>query len=348
MGVLSMSLPAPIICFGAGNLGRRVAAVIRPTLMCDSNPSLWGRMVEGVSVESPKAAIERYPEATFVVTIWSPSRTEGMQEHINQLYRLGARNVVPFYVLLSDHKDVLLPHLFWERPDYYRQYEKEAGRARALLDSAGQQEFDRQMRLRMGDFSGQVIDSGITYFPSDLFQVSGNEVFVDCGAYDGDTIAEFRRVSHDQFSRIIAFEPDPQNLSALRSALNGDARISLQPYATTARRETLRFAAGGGVASKISSTGTCEVQTITLDEALEGLAPTYIKFDIEGSELEALEGGRDTIVRNRPKMAVCVYHAPDHLWSLPLRLSELLPDSRFTLRTYYADGFDCVCYCLPN
>ena len=159
-----MSLVSPIVCFGAGSLGRRVAAAIRPALMCDNNRSLWGRMVEGVPVESPKAAIDRYPEATFVVTIWSPSRSEGMQDHINQLYRLGARKVVPFYVLLSDYKDALLPHLFWERPDYYRPHEKEANRARGLLDSAGQQEFDRQMRLRMGDFSDQVIDSGITYF----------------------------------------------------------------------------------------------------------------------------------------------------------------------------------------
>lgn len=343
-----MSLPSPIVCFGAGNLGRRVAAAIRPALMCDSNSSLWGRIVEGVPVESPNSAVDRYPDATFVVTIWSPSRTEGMREHIDQLQRLGARNVVPFYALLSDYGDELLPHLFWERSEYYRGHEKEIQRARDLLDSPGQKEFDRQIRLRTGDFSGQVVDSGITYFPSDVFQLHNNEVFVDCGAYDGDTIIEFRRASKEQFSRIVAFEPDPQNFAALASALNGDQRITLHPYATTARRETLRFAAGGGVASRISSTGTCEVQTITLDEALEGIAPTYIKFDIEGSEPEALEGGRETIVRNRPKMAVCVYHQPDHLWSLPLRLSELLPDSRFTLRTYYADGFDCVCYCLPR
>jgi FkbM family methyltransferase len=343
-----MSFPASIVCFGAGNLGRRVARVIRPALLCDSNASLWGRNVEGVPVESPKTAVERYPDATFVVTIWSPSRTEGMQEHVKQLRALGARNVIPFYALLADYGNDLLPHLLWERADYYPAHQQEIERARALLDSAGQEEFDRQLRLRRGDFSGQVVDSGPTYFPSDLFQLTAHEVFVDCGAYDGDTIVEFRRCTGDQFSRIVAFEPDPQNFAALASTLNGDRRITLQPYATTGRRETLRFAAGAGVASRISSTGTCEIQTITLDEALQDIAPTYIKFDIEGSEPDALEGGRQTITRHRPKMAVCVYHAPDHLWSIPLRLNELLPNSRLSLRTYYADGFDCVCYCVPN
>jgi hypothetical protein len=134
---------------------------------------------------------------------------------------------------------------------------------------------------------------------------------------------------------------------ALKSTVNGDPRINVQPYATDARRKSVRFAAGG-TSARISSAGTCEVQAISLDEALDGIAPTYMKFDIEGSEPDALEGGRETIARHRPKMAVCLYHAPDHLWRIPLRLNELLPESRLTMRTYCADGFECVCYCIPR
>jgi FkbM family methyltransferase len=347
MTLSALSVSVPFVIFGAGNLGRRIARAIRPVLICDSNPSLWGRLVEGIPVESPQAAVQRYPNATFVVAIWNPSRTEGTKELITHLRSLGAQNVVSFSALLPEYGDLLLPHLLWERPEYYRQYEEEIGRARTLLDSAGKEEFDRQIRLRLGDFD-QVIDPGVTYFPADLFRLSRNEVFIDCGAYDGDTVAAFRRATDDHFDRIVAFEPDPKNFAALKSTVNGDHRIVLQPYATGARRETLRFVAGDGVGSRVSSTGTCEVESITLDEALDGIAPTYMKFDIEGSEPATLEGGRETIIRHRPKMAVCVYHAPDHLWSIPLQLNELLPNSRFTLRTYYADGFDCVCYCIPR
>jgi FkbM family methyltransferase len=240
-----------------------------------------------------------------------------------------------------------LPNFLWERPDYYAERTEEIGRGRTLLDAEGREEFDRQMRLRLGDFSGQLIDSGVQYFPKDLFQLSRNEVFVDCGAFDGDTISEFRRATGDHFAQIVAFEPDPENFVALKSAVNGDPRIALQPYATDVRRKNVRFTTGG-TGARVSSTGTCEVQAITLDEALDGIAPTYMKFDIEGSEPDALEGGRETIARHRPKMAVCLYHAPDHLWRIPLRLNELLPESRLTMRTYCADGFECVCYCIPN
>ena len=222
----------------------------------------------------------------------------------------------PSVRLLAEYGSLLLPNFLWERPGYYAEHAEEVSRGRALLDAAGREEFDRQMRLRMGDVSGQVIDPGVEYFPRDLFQLTRHEVFIDCGAYDGDTIAEFRRATSDQFDHIVAFEPDPENFAALKSTVNGDPRIDLQPYATDSRRKSVRFAVGG-TSARISSAGTCEVQAITLDEALHGIAPTYMKFDIEGSEPDALEGGRETISRHRPKMAVCVYHAPDHLWSLP-------------------------------
>jgi FkbM family methyltransferase len=342
-----MRLSSPIVIFGAGRLGRRVAQAVQPVLFCDNNPSLWGTDCEGIAVESPETAVKRYPNATFINAIWHPSRTERMADRISQLKSLGASNIISFPALLAEYGDIVLPNMFWERPDYYSEHGEEISRARALLDSEGRDEFDRQMQLRMGDVSGQVIDSGVQYFPERVFQLSRREVFVDCGAYDGDTIVEFRRATGDHFSRIIAFEPDPKNFAALSSAVNGDSRITLQPYATGARRKTVRFILSG-TGSRVSSAGTCEVQTISLDEALGGFEPTYMKFDIEGSELEALEGGRETIARHRPKMAVCLYHAPDHLWTIPLRLNELLPDSRFTLRTYCGDGWDCVCYCVPR
>lgn len=342
-----MSLSLSKVILGAGNLGRRVARVVRPELFCDNNRSLWGTVVEGIPVESPATAVQRYPDATFIVAIWHPSRTESMVDRIAQLKSLGARNVIPFTALLAEHGDRLLPHLLWERPEYYAGCEEEIARARLLLDAEGCDEFDRQLELRMGDHSGQVIDPGVQYFPVDLFKLSEREVFVDCGAYDGDTIADFRRASNDRFERIIAFEPDPANFDSLRSSVNGDQRISLQPYATGARRETLHLSMAG-TGSHISNTGSCAIEAIALDDVLAHTAPTYIKFDIEGSEPDALEGGRKIITRYRPKLAVCVYHAPDHLWSIPLQLHEMFPDARLTLRTYNADGLDCVCYCLPR
>lgn len=270
-----------------------------------------------------------------------------MARRINQLNSLGAVHVVPFWSLLAEYRDLLLPNLFWELPDYYAERSDEIERGRSLLDTEGKAEFTRQMKLRLGDWTDQVIAPGTQYFPDGLFQLSHNEVFVDCGAYDGDTITEFRRAINDQFDRIIAFEPDPDNFLALRSTVDGDPRITVKPFAVGARRETLHFEVGG-TGARVSSVGTAEVQALSLDEALDGLAPSYIKFDIEGSEPDALQGARKTIAAHRPKLAVCAYHLPDHLWKIPTMLNELQPNSTLTLRAHCADGFDCVCYCIPR
>jgi len=315
-------------------------------MFCDNNASLWHTSVEGIPVDSPKVAIEHHPDATFVVAIWHPSRTETMLDRVRHLKALGAKYVVPFYALFREYKE-LLPNLFWQVPEYYSVHTQEIKRAKAVLDPKGQAEFDRQMQLRMGDSSNQTLDPAPQYFPSDLIHLTQHEAFIDCGAYDGDTIEDFRRLTGDQFDRIVGFEPDPASFKALSSAVDGNPKISVRPYATDSESRTVRFDAGG-TGAHISAAGTYAIQTITLDEALDGIKPTYIKFDIEGSEPDALEGGRTTILTHRPRLAVCVYHAPHHLWGIPLQLHELMPDSLLTLRSYCADGFDCVCYCIPR
>src|SRR5262245_38376369 len=113
-----MTNSLPIVCFGAGNLGRRVARAVHPVLFCDNNSSLWGTKIESIPVDSPQAAVELYPNATFVVAIWHPSRTDTMASRMNQLNSLGASNVTPFWSLFADYRE-LLPNLFWELPDYY-------------------------------------------------------------------------------------------------------------------------------------------------------------------------------------------------------------------------------------
>ena len=84
----------------------------------------------------------------------------------------------------------------------------------------------------------------------------------------------------------------------------------------------------GSLASGVSGHGGLIVQCVALDECLEGYAPTLIKMDIEGSEIEALNGCQKMIASVKPDLAVSVYHAPDHLWKIPLLINKLNPGYR--------------------
>ena len=127
----------------------------------------------------------------------------------------------------------------------------------------------------------------------------------------------------------------------------GDARIRTLPYAVGAKREILLMSSSGA-SYALCAQGDTEVQCAALDELLADETPTFIKMDIEGSEIDALRGAAATIRRCSPKLAVSVYHRPDDLWKIPLLLKELLPNSKLTLRSHMLDGFDTVCYCIPK
>jgi hypothetical protein len=73
-----------------------------------------------------------------------------------------------------------------------------------------------------------------------------------------------------------------------------------------------------------------------------------IKMDIEGSELDALEGAARAISSHAPLLAICLYHCPEHLWALPLWMKRAEPESRLYFRSHALDGFDSVCYAVPR
>ena len=77
------------------------------------------------------------------------------------------------------------------------------------------------------------------------------------------------------------------------------------------------------------------------------MKPTYIKLDIEGAELDALQGAGAILRGSAPRVAACVYHVQDHLWKIPLKLRELLPASSLYLRPHMHECWESVCYAVP-
>ena len=186
------------------------------------------------------------------------------------------------------------------------------------------------------------------YFPKGIIELSGREVFVDGGAYTGDTLLTFMRLTGGHCAGCRAFEPDPATAAKLKATvekrgLRGVTVFNKGLWSAPAR---LPFAVWHGTsASAVSGEGEVSVDADTVDR----LAPdaTFIKLDVEGAELEALKGAAETIRRNRPKLAVCVYHKPGDLFEIPLFIRSLVPEYRLYLRQHQPVACETVLYAVP-
>jgi FkbM family methyltransferase len=196
------------------------------------------------------------------------------------------------------------------------------------------------------------------YFCLPRFFESGSEHFVDAGAYDGDSVEKFVSTRHGAFAKIYAFEPGPRQFSALKTRIEhlildhafdantievvnaglGDGEYSAIAGTTSGQMTNLAVgydSAGAGVALRI----------VSLDSFMKKRSVTFLKADVEGMEMELLKGAQSTIRRDKPKIAICVYHYPTDIPEIASYLAALVPDYQFALRHHSEQFMETVLYC---
>ena len=359
--LLTEPLNDSFVLFGAGVLGRRTLAGVRklgiePLAFTDNNSLLWGQTVDGLKVLSPVDAVHRFANlAPFVVAIWRDVGGHPVAKIREQLNAIAPTRVVSVGYLYWKYAEALLPYYFLDLPHKIAlQVDQVRAAFKLFSDDQSRIEYLAQLRWRLWlDFDGLPPPvSHPPYLPDDLFSTSAEEVFVDCGAYDGDTIERFLQHQVQFSGRIFAFEPDVLNVAKLRSYVGSlpaptQERITIVPSAVGSRRQKVRMETTGTVQSAVSNSGSAEAECVPLDEVLSDEAPTYVKMDIEGGEPEALVGARSVIQSHHPVLAICVYHQFDHLWKLPLLVHSMSNDYSFFLRPQAEACWDLVCYAVP-
>ena len=347
-----------LVLFGAGSLGRKVLQCVRsigvePLTFADNGESKWGSHVDGVPVLSPReAAAQHGSSALFLVTIWSLGHF--YPDSRAQLERLGCTHVESTASLRWKFADQLLPDYCQDLPHKLYEQAVEVRKAASLwADDSSRREYLNHVRWRaLGDQNalGPPVEEK-QYFPDSLYQIDDHEVFVDCGAYTGDTAEQVIR-RNPAFSRIVAIEADPVNFERLTKWIGTLAtpvasRISALNVAVGAKRGKLRFQASGTDGARLAADGNVDVECIPIDDLASEAGPTSIKMDIEGAELDALEGARRSIQTHRPILSICVYHKQNDLWRIPLFIHALVEDYRLFLRPHDVDGWQLVCYAVP-
>lgn len=352
----------PMVLFGAGNLGRATLrglrkAGVEPLAFSDNDAAKWGKTIDGLKVLPPQeAAREHGSSAVFVVCIWNALGTHRYVKSHAQLAGLGCTRVSPFMVLYWKYPETLLSYLLFDLPHKVLDARDQVRSALRLWhDESSRIEYYAQIRWRLlADFN--VLPEPLQcpdYLPPGVFRFLEQEVFVDCGAYNGDSIENLFIKPGRSFAAVHALEPDPGTFAKLNTYVSGlpeglRCKISTQDLAASSRWHEATFQADGSEAASFSAGGNVRVRCGPLDEALKDNAPTFIKMDIEGAEQDALCGAVGIIQRCQPLLAICVYHKQADIWEIPALINSIKPGYRFFLRPHLPEGMQSVCYAVPE
>lgn len=263
---------------------------------------------------------------------------------------IGRERCVTFNDLILD--DLMSEHQ--SEMYYYAQRDKMLKVYDMLADDLSKYIYANIICLRIAPHLAEAeyeeLYSAPQYFPNDIISLSEEEHIVDCGAYTGDTLDEFLKIAK-KFEKYYAFELDKDNYDKLKTKSQQIDENSIRCYHLGVWKETKNITYGKMSASdsySIYNNSECEEsKVVALDEQLANQRVTFIKMDIEGAEMSALQGAEQIISTQKPQMAVCIYHRIDDMWNVPLYLVGLNSAYKFFVR-HHAKWWvsETVCYAI--
>jgi len=336
------------IQFGAGITGEKALHFLRknyelrPLCFCDNNPAKQMTEIDGVKVYSLGYIMKHFRDYWILISC------DAFLEISRQLVDAGVRSEDILYIepdMLNSPRgggEYVKEHL----QDFKSMYELlEDEKSRKVYLGVLNYKITHDLKYVDG------ITDTVPYFDEELIKLQPDEVFLDCGAFIGDTLLDFVKQTQGEYKGVICFEPNKDNINLLQTTIDREQirKVKVFPYGLSDKKQTLRF--GGSTENgRISDNGSEIIECDTVDNLCLCMKEkvTFIKMDIEGSEYYALNGARELIQRDHPKLAICVYHKKDDFFVLPRLIKEIYAGYKLYFRQYELSGEETVCIALPD
>ena len=339
----------PVYLFGAGNCGANYLNVLEENeipveAFLDDNAQKQKNGFCGKPVLSPEDMVGR--NGTILISSYGPSILMKRLEKIDP--------DLPKRVLWSEF-------YLWEHGldyySYYMEHASELEKVYSLLEDERSKEVFRNLLnykiSRNIHHIEEICDLGKydQYFDMSILRLGQDEVFVDLGAYIGDTVDSF--VKHvknagGSYTHMYAFEPDQGTFQELKKHTAHYENITYVNKGAYHENTVLRFSSDTGMqTSAFNVNGDIEVSVCSLDEEIKSKV-TFIKADIEGCEMHAIKGAENLIRQYKPTIAFCIYHRKDDIFNIPLYLHKLNNGYKFYMRHYSEIPVESVVYAIDN
>jgi FkbM family methyltransferase len=338
-----------ITIYGAGTIGRQAVDAARLVsipvkAILDANEKLHGSFINGIEVR-PASSLERG------VDVVVPALGRHIAAITALLENLGAQSIMSLSELYfvsrrpGEPETDYLDDLFANRNRYHALF-------MAIADRRSREVLSAVLKHRLSLATNHLADVAERghpqWFDPAFLPRTDRDVFVDGGAYDGDTAIGYDQSRGPGYRHVHAFEID-QDVAA--RALRRTAHlpnVTIHNCGLSDRKARVSYRKTGGtdgaIGSDVQSSNYVELQTI--DGAIAEPI-TFLKLDVEGEEAKAIDGARQHLICDRPTLAVALYHKAHDLWDIPRRILDVLPDYRLHFRHYTDIAYETIVYATP-
>jgi len=346
------------VLFGASSFGKKALQFlksnnIKTDYFCDNDRSKWGSSIEGIKILAPFELEVLKINMNVKVIITSTYEKEIRQ----QLEEMGFEHICNYYDFLNSDINIVDKH-HNERDQFDRglilnSEDKINSVIGMLEDDISKVVFKSLLDFRLTKdlfILKGCCDNCAEYFNQDIIKFCNDEVIIDGGSFIGDTLESFMKAV--EFKKYYAFEPDRRNYIQLESNI---VKLGIRSKVISVNKGMSNV--NGIVAfleneelrgsSAIDKSGNTEIEVVRLDDFIPSDEKiTFIKMDIEGAEIDALNGCKNILQKYKPKLAICIYHKPDDLWEIPLLIKRLVPEYQIYIRHYSNYLWETVCYAI--
>lgn len=323
----------PIVIYGMGNGALKALAKCQEyrvdvKAIFASDEFVRGQSFLGYEIIKYSQIIERYGDDITILLAFG-SESAIILEHFFELAERHELLAPNFPLFGTTHFDM----------NFVRAHEQEFEQVYALLA-------DDYSRFVFKNICNYKLTGKVEYLKSitslrvpdykQLFEFGRQEVYMDLGAYNGDTVKEFLELVDGAYARIIAVEPDVKNFKKLNKwqLENNLPNVLLVNKGIWDKPDTLSFNNAGARSSSLDLEGNSVIEVESVDSILQGQSASLIKLDVEGAEAQALRGAELTLAKYKPKLLVACYHREEDLFKLPLLIHELNPDYKIYFRKH--------------
>lgn len=317
---------------------------IFPKFIVDNDKEKQGKKFHGIPVVSLEEALDNTLNYCIVVT--APRFLDEIKDIAmercdkNRIFSFEAEIYYTFIQDINEYKSYLLNN--WER--FVALFEM-------LEDELSQRTLIAFIKGRVSGEQHYFIDVMVPdqYYPSDIITFKQNETMVELGSNDGKTLLEFLEKINRKYNKIYCFEPDKFCIEKLKTLVaNEKGNIKIVEAGGWDKPGRLSFCndaefGASHIKTQYDEIADDSILVDTVDNCVS-VPVTYMKMDIEGAELKALYGSKNTIIKNKPQLAICIYHNQDDLLNIVDYLKTIVPEYKLYLRHHNWGAAETVLY----